>query len=77
MLFRSVPFLGVLPTASGVTLRNASLRQCIEVVEVNIAPQRLWFPSPSEIETWFAARGMQCESVTGHDPIALWGRLPG
>ena len=75
--FTIVPFLGVLPTASGVTLRNASLRQCIEVVEVNIAPQRLWFPSPSEIETWFAARGMQCESVTGHDPIALWGRLPG
>lgn len=68
-----VPFLGFLPTRSKVSLTNASWRQCREVVLVNIAPSRLYFPEPFEVESWFAKNNFKIISRDDANPITLWG----
>lgn len=69
-----VPFLGFLPTRSGLSLRNASWRQCREVVLVNVATKQLTFPSQNEVEAWFMALGLQITHREDSHPITLWGK---
>ena len=57
-----VPFLGVLPTASGLNLSTGTWKECREVVLVNIAPKNLVFPDALQVEQWFTAVG--CELTT-------------
>ena len=71
-----VPFLRFLPTTSGLTLSNASWKECREVVMVNIAPKDLWFPTHAEIEAWFKKHGMEIISTDPKQPITIWGRKP-
>ena len=69
-----VPFLGILPTSSGLNLRNASWKACKEVVMVNIAPTNLWFPAKEEIEQWFSKNNMSIVLNDNSLPITIWGR---
>lgn len=69
-----VPFLGFIPTCSGITLINASWKQCREVVLVNIAPKRLVFPTITEVEKWFEDNGIEIIYRDRTMPITLWGR---
>lgn len=70
-----VPLLPMLPTSSGVSLRNASWRQCREVIAVNIVPQ-LTFVSEAEIARWFTARGLKLVATEAAMPVTAWGRKP-
>ncbi len=69
-----VPFLGFLPTRSKMNLTNASWRQCREVVLVNLAPSQLYFPQPSEIESWFAKNDVEVVWRYDKAPVTLWGK---
>jgi SAM-dependent methyltransferase len=67
-----VPFLGLLPTASGVTLRSAGWRACREVVLVNIAPRQLVFPARADVLDWLSAARLRVVREDLDAPISLW-----
>ncbi|MCB0685097.1 MAG: methyltransferase domain-containing protein [Lewinellaceae bacterium] len=69
-----VPFLGILPTSSGLSLRNASWKACREVVLVNISPSTLYFPTSSEILDWCANCNLQVVHIDRENPITIWGQ---
>ena len=69
-----VPLLGLLPTASGVSLGNATWAACREVVLVNIAAPRLIFPTLAEVVARFGALGCHIEFVDERRPITVWAR---
>jgi ubiquinone/menaquinone biosynthesis C-methylase UbiE len=69
-----VPFLGILPTRSKMSLRNSTWRQCREVVLVNIAPKQLAFFCRDEVVAWFVAHGIDIEYEDRDNPITIWGR---
>jgi len=69
-----VPFLGILPTRSRMSLRNSTWRQCREVVLVNIAPKQLAFFRRDEIMTWFVTHGVDIEYEDRDNPITIWGQ---
>jgi len=68
-----VPFLGLLPTASGVSLRTATWEQCREVVLVNIAPEQLWYPSDEEVLQLFRHEGIDVISSEHAPRVTIWG----
>lgn len=67
-----VPFLGLMPTASNVSVRSGGWRAAREVVLVNIAPRRLVFPTPSEARDWVSAAGLRIVHDDAASPISLW-----
>lgn len=67
-----VPFLSVLPTASGINLGNASWAACREVVLVNIAPPKLAFPTQVEVCERFNALGCRIVYCDKSEPISVW-----
>lgn len=69
-----VPFLGLLPTSSHLSLRNATWKQCREIVLVNIAPTHLQFFEFKEIQKWFNNEGIEITDEDYETPIAIWGR---
>ena len=66
-----VPFLAVLPKASGVTWRNSGFRAALEVVLVNIEPAELVFPEYEDVVGWLAAAGAEVVVDDG-EPITVW-----
>ena len=70
-----VPVLGMLPTSSGLSLSNATWRQCHEVVMVNLAPPQLVFYTNSEVDLMFNENDdihvNQFDELT---LISIWGR---
>ena len=68
-----VPFLGLLPTTSRLSLKNASWKQCREIVKVNIAPEQLYFPKKEEVYKWFDDNGIELVNSEDQDEITLWG----
>jgi len=71
-----VPFLGLLPTQSGVHLGNASWKQCQEVIMVNIAPKRIKFPETREVMQWFEDNSLEILFEDKLNPITIWGEKP-
>ncbi len=69
-----VPFLPILPTVSGISLFNASWRQCREVVLVNIAPPTLMYPTQDEVEVEITRCSVQLEWRDPEMPITIWAR---
>jgi len=67
-----VPFLGLLPTSSGLSLRNGSWRACREVVLVNIAAPHLMFPTPQEVSENLVQLGCKVVFEDKKNPITLW-----
>ena len=67
-----VPFLGFLPTVGKLHLGNASWRACREVVLVNIAPSKLYFPTKSEIIDKLNALGCRIVSDNLELPFSIW-----
>lgn len=68
-----VPFLFALPTASKLYLGNASWAACREVVLVNIAPPRLFFPTEEEVRHKIEELGCRIIFSDPDAPITLWG----
>ncbi len=68
-----VPFLSVLPTHSKLSLKNATWKQCKEVIMVNIAPENLYFPTKNEIINWFSEQNIAVFYDDTKTPITLWG----
>ena len=69
-----VPFLGMLPTRSKLSLANASWQQCREVVMVTIAPRQLYFPQHAQVESWFGQNNIRITNCDETTPITLWGQ---
>lgn len=69
-----VPFLSLLPTASGLGLHNATWAACREVVLVNIAAPQLKFPSANDIVANLENLGCNIIAQDEHHPIALWAQ---
>lgn len=69
-----VPWLGLLPTQSKVSLRNSTWHQCRESVLVNIAPLQLEFFRSDEIEGWFSANNIEIVYTDPNNPILIWGQ---
>lgn len=69
-----VPFLPVLPTASGVSLKNASWKACREVVLVNVAPPNLIFPTKHEVCEALARQRCSIVYTDDQAPISIWAR---
>lgn len=69
-----VPFLGLLPTKSGLSLKSASWAACREVALVNIAPPHLFFPSSSEVLSKLKALNCDIEFEDADNPITVWAR---
>lgn len=67
-----VLFLPILPVRSGVNLKNASWKQCAEVVLVNIQPQNLIFPNVDDVLRWFERAGLSVQSNDSENPITIW-----
>lgn len=68
-----VPFLGLLPTSSSVSLRNATWAQCKEVVLVNIAPEQLWYPTDDEVLQLFCDEGIDTIEPEVTPRVTIWG----
>lgn len=68
-----VPFLGLLPTESGVSLKNSTWNQCLEVVLVSIAPTQLFFFEEKEVENWFKQNNIEIVYKNDNKPITIWG----
>jgi SAM-dependent methyltransferase len=69
-----VPFLGLIPTRSRMSLANSSWRQCREIVLVNIAPSQLCFPPEPEIEGWFRKNNLEIVWRDDKAPVTIWGK---
>ena len=67
-----VPFLGFLPTAGKLHLGNANWRACREVILVNIAPKRLYFPTKPEIIDELTALGCRIVADDPEAPFSIW-----
>lgn len=67
-----VPILSLLPTASGVSLRNASWAACREVVLVNISPPCLMFPTLQDVLGHLTALNCKVVFVDEDRPITVW-----
>jgi ubiquinone/menaquinone biosynthesis C-methylase UbiE len=72
-----VPFIGVLPTSSKISLSNASWRECREIIMVNIFPKHLIFPTQSEVEQWFNENDISIIYSDSTSPITIWGTKNG
>ena len=69
-----VPILFFLPTKSKVNLFNASWRQCREIVLVNIAPEKLYFPDSEEVKKWFTNNNCTIIQEDIQNPITIWAK---
>jgi ubiquinone/menaquinone biosynthesis C-methylase UbiE len=69
-----VPFYGLLPTRSGLSLHNASWRQTREALMSNLTPPHLHFLQSTTVRAWFAE--LKVEPLQEGDGVAgtLWGR---
>ena len=69
-----VPFLGFLPTRSGVSLRNATWYECVEVIGVNLLPQYLEFHDELAVREWMSLAGLTPFFSDPDRPVAVWAR---
>lgn len=69
-----VPVLGLLPTASGLSLKTGTWKECREVVLVNIAPQKLTFPSADDVTNWLREAGCDIIARPHAMPGEYWAR---
>jgi ubiquinone/menaquinone biosynthesis C-methylase UbiE len=69
-----VPFIGMMPTNSKVSLKNASFKQCREILMVNLLPPHLIFPTEDEVAEWFKASNTSITCRDADMPISIWGK---
>lgn len=75
VVYTVVLFLPFLPVRSGINLFNSTLRQCVEVVEVNLLPDVLEFYALENILEWFYKRDLKIQLVDPDRSIAVWARV--
>jgi ubiquinone/menaquinone biosynthesis C-methylase UbiE len=68
-----VPFYGLLPTRSGISLSRASWRQTREVIMSNLTPPYLHFLSEQDLRSWLAESGVEVIGEGDGVPTTLWG----
>ena len=69
-----VPFYGLIPTRSGLSLRNASWRQVREVAMSNFAPPVIHRTDTATLRAWFEAAGCDVVLDDPKNPTTVWGR---
>lgn len=69
-----VPFMGMMPTNSKVSLKSASWKQCREILMVNLLPANLIFPTEEEVAAWFRTSHMDIICCETDMPITIWGK---
>jgi ubiquinone/menaquinone biosynthesis C-methylase UbiE len=68
-----VPFYGLLPTRSGLSLGRATWRQTRETLMSNLTPPYLHFPTEHMLRMWLGRMGVSARSSEGNVPITIWG----
>jgi len=69
-----VPLMPFLPLRSGMNLKNASWKQCSEVISVNLLPEVFEFSTTEKVIKWFNKNNLEIEYIDRRRPIAVWGR---
>jgi ubiquinone/menaquinone biosynthesis C-methylase UbiE len=69
-----VPFYGLLPTRSKLSLGRASWRQTREVLMSNLTPPFLHFLAEAELRAWLDASGISVLQESDGERITLWGQ---
>jgi ubiquinone/menaquinone biosynthesis C-methylase UbiE len=67
-----VPFFGLVPSESDISLKNASWKQVREVILTDIAPPNLSFPSYRMITAWLKNNHFQIISDDSENPTSIW-----
>lgn len=68
-----VPFYGLVPTRSGLSLANANWRQTREVLMSNLTPPYLHFLDRSTVQGWLDYDGIKVVAGETGEPLTLWG----
>jgi ubiquinone/menaquinone biosynthesis C-methylase UbiE len=69
-----VPFYGLLPTRSGVSLGRATWRQTRETLMSNLTPPHLHFLDDQLLQTWLAGAGVTTSASDDGPPVTIWGQ---
>jgi ubiquinone/menaquinone biosynthesis C-methylase UbiE len=72
-----VPFFGLVPSETGINLKNASWRQIREVILTDIAPPQLTILSHDTLTSWYTNAGFKIFSVHQDMPLSIWGKRVG
>ena len=67
-----VHFLDFFPTNSKISLRNASWRQCREIILINLAPKFIVFFSKDELEKNMSVAGCHKHKIITTLPLSIW-----
>lgn len=68
-----VPFYGLIPTRSGLSLGNSSWRQTREVLMSNLTPPFLHFLPETQLRSWLNEMGVDVIDEGDGVPTTLWG----
>jgi SAM-dependent methyltransferase len=72
-----VPFFGLVPSESHISLKNASWKQVREVILTDIAPPKLSFLSHKMITDWFKNNHFEIIADDFDTPTSVWGKKMG
>ena len=72
-----VPFYGLLPTRSGLTISGSSWRQTREVLMSNLTPPFMHFLDAATLRNWFSELGLSVTEESDGERITLWGEKRG
>jgi ubiquinone/menaquinone biosynthesis C-methylase UbiE len=68
-----VPFFGLVPSETKISLNNASWKQIREVILTDIAPPKLSLLSHDAITNWFSSNLFEIFSDDKEIPTSVWG----
>lgn len=69
-----VPFYGLLPTRSGLTVGNSSWRQTREVLLSNLTPPHMHYLDRATLTDWCTSLGLDVLSIPDPRPLTVWAR---
>ena len=69
-----VPFLFLLPTTGNMSLKNSSWSACREILLVNLAPRKLYFPTEHEVIEKIKSLGFTVVFLDRCHPITVWAQ---
>lgn len=72
-----VPFYGLLPTRSGLTISGSTWRQTREVLMSNLTPPFMHFLDETTLRRWFAELGLSPIDHGDGESITLWAEKRG
>jgi ubiquinone/menaquinone biosynthesis C-methylase UbiE len=69
-----VPFFGLVPSESNISLKNSTWKQVREVILTDIAPPKLSFLSHKIITDWLKINRFEIIADDSETPTSIWGK---